>query len=822
MVWGGLMVATARGIRVTAVFAALAMALGLSLSAVAQSLPQALPPVHSGPATVAGPFAGQAGPTTQGPAASGRQGPLAEPGAIDSSKGNTRIRSVEIEGAQRIEVETVKSYLALSEGDTYDSDRADRSLKTLYATGLFSDVTIRLEGDRLIVKVLENPIINRLAFEGNKKIKDENLRSEVQLKPRLVFSRTKVQADVKRLLDVYRRSGRFAATVEPKVVQLDQNRVDLIFEINEGAPTYVYRINFVGNRFFPESELKQAIQTREERWWRFMTSDDTYDPDRVNYDRELLRRLYLKNGFADFRVSSAVAELTSDREAFFVTYTLEEGARYKYGNTRVDISLKDVKASDLQPLITARKGEWYNGDEVEKIVQNMTDALGTRGFAFADVRPGIKRNEKTHIVDIVFEVKDGPKVYVDRIDITGNVRTLDRVIRREFALVEGDAFNTAKIRRTQQRLKDLGYFEKVDITNTPSEAAPDKTTVKAVVTEKSTGELSFGAGFSTVAGPMINVSVRERNFLGRGQEVSVSGAIGFQLSQVQLSFTEPYFLDRSVSAGFDVFRLTRNLQTQSGYDFQTLGFSLRSGYYLAEYLSQAWKYTLKQDQVADVSQGASIYVLEQAGYSMLSSIQETLAYDRRDSRIDPGKGYMIRVTDEVAGPGGDQYFARDAVGLKTYYTLADQFVLSSSADAGLMSPFNTHGTRIAERYFLGGDTLRGFAYYGIGPRDYGTGAALGGLWEAYGSTQLRFPIGLPKDFGVLGEVFTDYGTVGQTDQKSIAGSYIEQNYGLRAASGVGISWKSPMGPIAIDFSIPWMKEDFDKTQIVKFNFGQRF
>ncbi len=472
--------------------------------------------------------------------------------------------------------------------------------------------------------------------------------------------------------------------------------------------------------------------------------------------------------------------------------------------------------------MTSKRGDWYNGDDVEKIVNKITDALGVRGFAFVEVRPVIKRDLQHLVVDVTYEIHDAPKVYVDRVEIQGNTRTLDKVIRREFALVEGDAFNTAKLRRTEQRLKDLNFFDKVDVTNVPSESAPDRTLIKADVKEKSTGELSFGVGWSTIAGPLINVSMTEHNFLGRGQELSATGGIGFLLSSASLSFTDPYFMDRPLSAGADLFMITQNLQYQAGYDYESLGTSLRTGYALSDHLSQSWKYTLKQDTVKDLVDGVSLYVQQQAGDTVLSSVSQSLAYDRRDSRVETTEGYVIRLTDEVAGLGGDEYFTRNTLNATYYYPLADQVIWSTSGNGGLITKFNTRPTRITERYFLGGDTLRGFEYYGVGPRDENTGAALGGLWEAYGSTQVRFPLGLPKDFGVSGEVFTDIGTIGETDSPPIAGSTIQQNSGVRASSGVGIAWKSPMGPIAVDLGFPWMRQSFDKKQIFFFNFGSRF
>jgi len=729
-----------------------------------------------------------------------------------------RVRSVIVQGTQRIEADTVKSYMTITEGDLFDTERVNRSLKALFNTGLFADVAIRREGDQLVVRVVENPIINRIAFEGNRKIKEEQLSAEAQLKPRTVYTRSKVQADVKRILDLYRRSGRFAATVEPKLIQLEQNRVDLVYEIVEGDPTYVRRISFVGNRRYDETKLRETLQTKEERWYRFLTTDDTYDPDRVTYDRELLRRFYLKHGFADFRVASAIAELTPNREGFFITYTIEEGERYKFGKSTINAGLRDLKPEDLEPIIVSREGDWYNADQVEDIVQKLTDAVGTKGYAFVDIRPQINRNRETKVIDVTYDIQEGPRVFVERIDITGNVRTLDKVIRREFRLVEGDAFNTAKLRRSRQRLKDLNFFEKAEVTNVPSETAPDRTVIKVEVQEKSTGELSFGVGWSSQIGPMIEASIRERNLLGRGQDVVLSSTLASKRTQLNFSFTEPYFMDREIAAGFDAFAINRNQSTYSSYDSETLGGSLRVGYQITDPLRQDWKYTLKQDKVSNVNT-TSRYILDQVGSRVTSSITTGLTYDKRDSRIEPGEGYFVRVAAEGAGLGGDLHFVRGTVSGGQYFTLDDQVVLGLTTNNGYIVGLGER-VRITDRFFVGGDSLRGFETAGIGPRDIATNDSLGGVWMLTGSAQVRFPIGLPDEFGVSGQVFTDAGTVGPSDIENSTG--VRQSSSLRLSSGVGVSWKSPMGPVSLDIGVPLMKESYDKTELLKFNFGTKF
>lgn len=731
------------------------------------------------------------------------------------------IRQIVVQGNQRVEVETVKSYMAVAEGDPYSAERIDRSLKTLFNTGLFADVAIRQEGDALVVRVVENPIINRIAYEGNKRIKDEQLEQETQLRPRVVYTRTKVQNDVKRILDLYRRQGRFAATVEPKLIQLEQNRVDLAYEINEGEPTYVKRINFVGNRKYSDSRLREVLATKEERWYRFLSSDDTYDPDRVTYDRELLRRYYLKHGFADFRVVSGVAELTPDRGGFFITFTVEEGDRYKFGTAAINANLRDLDGKELEPLLTSVPGEWYNADQVEDIVQNLTDALGSKGFAFVDVRPQVNRDRENQTINITYDINEGPRVYVERIDITGNVRTLDKVIRREFRLVEGDAFNTAKIRRSRQRIKELGYFDKAEVTNVPSETAPDRTIIKVDVQEKSTGELSFGVGWSTVVGPLVEASIRERNLLGKGQDLKLSSSLGTRRNSVELSFTEPYFLDRKLSAGFDIFSVTRKLQSESSYDHNTMGAALRSGYYIHENLRQDLRYQIKRDQVENVDSDASLYVKEQVGTSTTSSVLQALTWDYRDSRLEPTEGYYIKFSNELAGLGGTQKWLRNNISAGQYFQLDEQVVLGVTGGAGIISGFGDEKVRITERYYLGGDSLRGFASAGVSPRDKSSGDALGGLWQASGSVQLKFPLGLPEELGFAGQVFTDFGTVGSTEDYANS-STINQKSSLRAAVGAGVTWKSPMGPVALDLAIPVMKESFDEDEFFSFNFGTRF
>jgi outer membrane protein insertion porin family len=715
--------------------------------------------------------------------------PAAAPAPAAVAPGGT-VREVRVEGIERVEPETIRSYLVIQPGDPFDNERIDRSLKALFATGLFADVSIRREGDGLVVKVVENPIINRIAFEGNRKLSDNQLSSEVQLKPRVVFTRTKVQADVKRILELYRRNGRFAATVDAKVIKLAQNRVDLVFEIDEGASTGIKTINFIGARQFSISRLKGVISTRESRWYRFFSSDDIYDPDRLTFDRELLRKFYLAEGYADFRVVSAVAELAPARDGFYITFTIEEGARYKFGKIDLVNQLKDVTPEQLKPLLATKAGTRYNADEVESSINKLTDALGNRGFAFVDIQPKVTRHPENRTIDIVYEVKEGPRVYVERINISGNVRTLDKVIRREFRLVEGDAFNSAKMKRSQVRIRNLGFFKKVDVTNDPG-IAPDKTVVNVAVEEQSTGEFSVGVGFSTTDGPLADISIRERNLLGRGQDLRLGFTIAQRVQQLDFSFTEPYFLDRNMAAGVDLFELTRNQQSTSQFDQKSIGGSLRVGYQISEALRQTLKYTLRRDQIFNVASTASLFIKGEAGTRNTSSVGEVTLYDKRDNPKDPSEGYYLQFATDVAGLGGDVRYLRNVVTGGYFHPFAPQWVLSVLGEAGDILGINDT-VRIEDRFFVGGDNLRGFATSGIGPRDTKTGDALGGKMYYTGTVQLGFPLGLPQELGITGRVFMDIGSLWGAVE---SGPHVADVSSIRVSSGFGVSWASPLGPI---------------------------
>ena len=731
------------------------------------------------------------------------------------------ITGVQIQGNVRAEPETIRSYLQLKEGQAYDAAAADRSLKGLFGTGLFSDVVIEMQGSTLVVKVTENPIINRVAFEGNRKIEDDKLRDEIQSRPRQVFTRARVQSDVERILTIYRRSGRYNASVEPKVIKLEQGRVDLVFEINEGDVTGVQRISFVGNEAFSDGTLRGRIRTVESAWYRFLSSDDRYDPDRVNLDRELLRKFYLSEGYADFRVVSAVAELAPNREGFYLTFTLSEGERYKFGKVEVSTRFQGLDVDVLQSYLTMSEGEWYDAGEIEKTVNALQDIVGSLGYAFVEVRPNIRRNKDTLTVDVTFDIQEGPRVYVERINISGNTRTLDKVIRREFRLAEGDAFSTAKVRRSQERLKNLGFFEKADISAQPG-SAPDKTNIEVQIVEQSTGDISFGAGFSTTSGILGDISIKERNLLGKGQELRLGVSIGTLSTTIDLSFTEPYFMDRPMAAGFDIFRTSNDRQAISNYSDRSVGFSLRAGWAYSEFIRQSARYTLRQTDIYNVQPWASWVVQANAGTSVVSEISETLSWDTRDTRLNTTKGFLLRNSQAVAGLIGTEQYYRTTLDAVYYQSLFEDVVISAGGSAGLVVPYNNSSLRLNNLFFIGGDTLRGFQVGGIGPRDSVTADALGGTYFWTGTTELSFPLGLPKEIGLIGKAFMDFGTLWGLGGPAVYSTTVLTSNTVRVSSGIGVQWASPFGPIRIDYAFPLVKDPWDRTENIRFSFGTRF
>jgi outer membrane protein insertion porin family len=747
--------------------------------------------------------------------------------AVTAVPGPT-IQHIVVQGAQRVESATVLSYISIREGEPYDEQAVDRSLKALFATGLFADATFNWDGSTLTINVVENPIINQVVFEGNDKVSEKDLNKEVQEKPRTVFTRAKVQADVQRIIELYRRNGKFAATVDPQIIQRPQNRVDLIFSISEGPTTGVARISFIGNKHFSDSTLKDQIATEESAWWRILSSNDNYDPDRLTFDREQLRRFYLKRGYADFRVVSAMAELTPDRQDFYITFTVDEGDIYNFGKVIINSKIKELAPASLRPLVPIIEGATYNAELVDKSIDALTNAAGTKGYAFAQIHPRIKRNPQTRTIDVVFDIEEGPRVYIEKINIVGNTRTLDKVIRREFRLVEGDAFNRVLVDRSRMRIKALGYFKDVSVKPVPG-SEPDRTDLQVNVTEQSTGELQLGAGYSSLSSFVGQFSYTERNLFGRGEYLRASIEASAISKEAQISFTEPWFMDRPLSAGFDIYDILTNY-IQVDYQSNTIGTGFRLGFPVSEFGAVGLRYTISEATVSPYANAPSV-ILQAGGSETTSSFGYSYTYNTLDDPIKPRHGYTFEWSQDFAGFGGTAKYIRTlASGAIHHPLLWDEFTGTLSFNAGYIQPYNGRSLYLTDRFYKGGDSFPGFALAGVGPREVSASGenAIGADAYAIGAADLRLPDFLPADYGLAFSIFSDFGTVGHLASGAPADNCnpfppglvcIKDNMAFRATAGLGINWKSPFGPIQISFALPYVRESYDKSQIIYFSAG---
>ena len=703
-------------------------------------------------------------------------------------------------------------------------------------------MTLHRNGDTLVVVVAENPIVNRISFEGNHAASDDDLRKEIELRARAVYTPEMASRDRQKILDLYAQKGRYAVTVTPQIIRLSHNRVDVIFQITEGELTLIRKVSFVGNKAFSEARLAQVITSKETAWYRFFSTSDEYNPDRVKYDSELLRRFYLRNGYVDFAVNDATAELAPDRKSFLITFTISEGPRYRIGHIEVKSTLRHVSSDSLRPRIGLYEHEWYNGDDIQRVSEGLQTRLQASGQPFASVRPEIARNTDNHTVDLLFDVSEGPRVYVDRIDISGNTITQDRVIRRQFGFAEGDPFTPAEQRRAKQSLQDLGFFNTVTVETTPG-SAPDRVNVNTNISEKPTGQITLGGGYSTDAGVLGNAGIRQSNLIGSGIDASLSGTIAQYESQVDLSLTDPYFLGRNMVAGIDLFDIqtTGNSSNVQNYYETRIGGTARIGYAFNRYLSQSWNYTLTDRRVSDIYTQASLYVQSEEGTSLLSQVGTTLAYDRRDSRLAPHSGYVVTLGLDVAGLGGNEKYVRGKIDGSyivplDYFTGNHDWTISFKAGTGYLVDFANGRRDIVDNFYLGGDNLRGFYDGGVGPYSRPTNAypaadALGGRFIYTQSTQLNFPLPVGPDLGLSGRYFVDVGGLSgarviTTDfsrfPRNAGQQILGDNQRPRVGTGVGVSWKSPFGLINVDLGIPVVKQNSDKQQVFRFGFGSQF
>jgi len=746
------------------------------------------------------------------------------------------IRDIRVVGNRRVEPETVRTYLRFNVGDAYDAAKVDASIKSLFATGLFSDVRIDREGATVVVTVVENPVVNQVAFEGNREVDKATLTAEVQLKPRSVFTRAKAQADVQRILDIYRRQGRFAASVEPKIIELENNRVNVVFEINEGGATKVQAINFIGNKAFSDSQLRDIISTSQSGWFDFLKGTNIYDPDRLALDRELLRQYYLKNGYADVRIVSAGAELARDGTGFYITFVIDEGELFTFGKIDVESALAGVDPQVLRKELLTYAGATYDQSAMDRTVERVTLAISEQGFAFARVRPRAQREPGTRAINVTYVIDQGPRIYIERINIIGNLRTHDHVVRREFRLAEGDAYNPLMVDRAKRRLQALGFFKSVDIKRRQG-SAQDRVVLDVELVEQSTGELSFGAGYSTSEGVIGDISITERNLLGKGQFLRLRLAGSQERFQIDLSFTEPRFLDRNLSAGFDLFHKDVNLSEVSAFRSKTTGGSVRIGFPLNENLWLTNAYTLSQGEIYDVLDTASLAIKQAEGTALTSAWGTSLVYDGRNHPKTPTKGVYFQVGSDLAGLGGDVKYARMTGEARFYYPVLDKVTLVGRVVGGHIMGWGDDDVRLIDLFYKGGETIRGFNRGGFGPRDLLTGDALGGQTFWATTAEVRFPLPfIPDDLGMGGAFFVDAGSLfgagafaknlnnqcGQAIPDPTAGICLADDTSIRASAGFSLLWNSPLGPLRLDIAKAFLKKDFDSEQLIRFGASTKF
>ena len=771
------------------------------------------------------------------------------------------VNSIVVEGNRRVEADTIRSYFRPGPGGRLGPEQEDEALKAMVATGLFSDVRISHSGGRIVVTVAENPVINRVAFEGNKKAKDDQLQAETQSKPRGTLSRPTVQADVQRIIEIYHRSGRFDVSVSPKIIELPNNRVDLVFEIKEGDKTGIKDIVFVGAKAFSHGRLKDVIKTSASNLLSFLQTTDIYDADRIEADRDLLRRFYLKHGYADVRIISAVGEYDAAKKGFVVTFTIDEGSQYRVGTVDVVSNVRAIDPAVLRNQVKLSPGNVYNADLVERSVESMTIQAARQGYAFANVRPRGDRNFETKTINLVFVVEEGARAYIERINIRGNTRTRDYVIRREFDLGEGDAYNRALIDRAERRLKNLNYFKSVKITNEPG-SAPDRVVVNVSVEEQATGEFSVSGGYSTADGLIGEVSIADRNLMGRGNYAKAALTYGERVRGFDLSFVEPFLFGYRMAGGIDLFARKNLASNHISYDSKTIGTNLRLGFALTEEIAFQPRYTFYQQKITlpfqynncqfsnfapatglapgtgvnppaefggqdtqvNVPFGcyadgeASLAVRKElaAGPVNVSLVGYTLSYNTLDNNRAPTSGIFAELRQDFAGVGGDVNFIRTAVEGRTYYEVINDVVAVFKLQAGGITSWGGQQLRMLDSFQMGPNLVRGFAPAGLGPRDLTVGTTndpLGGslYWGATveAQTPLYF---LPKDIGIKLAVFADAGSLwdyqGPTSW-NVTGETLQVGLNspsmIRSSVGVGLLWDSPLGPLRFDLAYPITK-----------------
>lgn len=735
------------------------------------------------------------------------------------------IQRIDVRGAQRTGQEAVRSNLTIRPGVAFSNSDIDESVKRLYATGYFSDVKISVSGGTLVVSVNESRLVNQVVFNGNRKIKDDKLQAVVQTQPLGPYSDAIIQADIQRLKEAYTSIGRSDVQITTQTAPVGQGRVNLAFVINEGERTKISSINFVGNQAYGDRRLHDVLVTKESGPLSFITRKDVYSDDKLRADEEALRQFYYNHGYPDFRVVSSNAVLDESKNEYTITFTVEEGARYNFGNVAVESTVSGISGEELQGLVQTKSGNTYNAKEIQKTMEAISKKVASAGYPFARVTPRGDRNFQTNTVGVTYLVDQGERAYVERIDIRGNTRTRDYVIRREFDLSEGDAFNQTMITRAKRRLEALGYFGKVNI-STQQGSSPDRVVIVVDVEDQATGSFGIGAGYAANDGVVLEASVEEKNFLGRGQYIRVAAGGGQDSSRTySLNFTEPYFLGYRLAAGFDVFKS----QTSSNdyYTYEEQGFTLRVTAPITEELATTFRYNYKEIQYSGdgdwkTSLSRPYLDLVNGGTYVQSSVSQTLTYSTLDSMTLPRQGIYATVTHEYAGLGGDSEFYKIYGRARYFHTLSDEMDLIGQLSVGAGHVVATGDKlNVFDQFTLGGRQVRGFENDGIGPR-MRNGDTIGGTTYFTASAEVTAPLPVvPEDFGLRAAFFADAGTLYGNEVANTAGIQGTSS-AWRASVGAGITWASPFGALRFDYAVPVMKEDYDQEQRFRFSMANQF
>jgi outer membrane protein insertion porin family len=723
--------------------------------------------------------------------------------------------NVVIEGNERVDPETILAFAGIGRGQPVSAGGLNDAYQRLVDSNLFETVELVPQGGTLLIRVRELPTVNVIDFQGNRRLKDEALAAIIKSQARRAYSPAQAEADAAAITDAYEAAGRYAATVEPRIIRRDGNRVDLVFEVREGAVVEVERLSFVGNRAFSDRRLRQVLQTKQAGLFRQLISRDTFAADRVEFDKQLLRDFYLSRGFIDFQVLDAGAEITRERDAFFLTFTVQEGQSYRIGNVTTVSEVEGVDAAEFGDLVKLRSGVTYSPSIIDTNISRLEALAQRKGLNFVRVEPRTTRNERNLTLDIEFAIVRGERIFVERIDIEGNTTTRDDVVRRQFRSVEGDPFNPREIRQAAERIRALGFFVNAAVEAEPG-SAPDQVVVNVDVEEQPTGTLGFGLTYGADSGAGVSVNFQETNFLGRGQTVGVTVQSGTDNSDASFQFAEPAFLGRDLRFGLELYYRETD-QQNSDYNTRNLGLRPSLGFPVGQNSRLDLRLRFSKDEIKDVPAESSAILVREAARGALttSSVGYSYSYDTRRTGLNPSGGMLLRFSQDFAGLGGDTtYVSTSALAQFERRIFNDDVTLRAIFEGGAISTSGDQPSRVTERFF-GNGKIRGFEGNGIGPRDLESvnEDALGGNKYVAARFEAEFPLGLPEEYGIRGGVFLDVGSVwGLDDRVGTNGVLVDDDMHLRSSVGVSIFWNTPIGPLRFNLSKALEKEVYDKEQ----------